>query len=604
MKTTTLRIGLYAACFAALAIVAEFVFELREATLESDRLRLEDESEALALNYQRRVNQIFDSLSSVAAFLESSEDVTAAEFERFIARSNILKTAGRPRAIAVMPLLTSDDVPLFERQMAARAEARAALGYTPFRLETSDDRYVYAPVTLAETVGSRDGILSYDLATSDERLSAAEASLISGKAKMTRPVRLSQDDENSPASVLILTVIRNAAGNASDTVPLAGRDLIIGAGFTPALAIEDLLDRQEKMPDTRFTLSDTTDETPIPLIRSFEPRPGEAPVVIENLLLGERIWTFEFFHGDAADAGLGADRIVLLGIAGMTLIIALTVALDRLLSNSVRLERTVDERTQELQESNTALSQAVQRAHAENEAKSNFLARMSHDLRTPLNAVIGYAQFISNEMYGRIDERRYIEYAKTIEEAGRVQLELVEEILTLTALQSGARVFDDAPFDLGETVRQSADIVRLRARQKGVDLTAASTLDDRQATGDQASIQQILLNLLTNAIKFTPSGGMVTVAAEPYGTDGFAIRVTDTGVGIAPKDLETIMQPFSKLRPNAYTTDEGVGLGLTIVKTLAEANGGEVKIDSQLGVGTDVAVLFTKTPAAATSAAD
>lgn len=591
-----LRIGLYAACIVALAIVISFVHQLRQTNLEREQLRLESQAEALTLSFQRRINVIFDSLNNVAALFEGSYDVTAFDFNRYLDRANILTAVGRPRAVAIMPLLERDDLEVFKRQMAAREQARAALGYPPFTITVTDDRDVYAPVVLVESREGRDGIINYDLATNEDRLSAARRALETGEAHMTRPVQLSQDSEDGPVSVLIVAAIEadDSVTLSPDAPPLAGRNLIIAAGFTPSLALRDLIERKDKANELRFVLKDTTEENHITLLRSFAPKNFETAAVIDTVVFGDRLWTFSYYHDDHSLEALGLDHIVVLGLIGVALVVALTIALDRLLRNRTLLEREVDNRTEALRESNAALTLAVSQANAESEAKSNFLARMSHDLRTPLNAVIGYAQFISSEIYGRLDERRYVEYAKTIEEAGRIQLQLVEEILALTALQSGARTFEHENLQLDQTVRQSVEIVQLKAREKGIDVAVLSTLEDQSVLGDAASIQQILLNLLTNAIKFTEPGGTVTVRTDPRYDGGFKISVVDTGIGISGDDIESIMRPFSKSKSNPYTTDEGVGLGLTIVKTLVEANGGQVTIESELGLGTSVSVSFPR----------
>ncbi len=594
MSPVTLRIGLFAAAFVALAIVVEFVYEIRQSVAEREQLRLESQAEAMTLSLERRIISIFDNLNSVAALFEGSENVTPDEFNRYIERTNVLTATGRPRAIAVMPFLDRADIPMFERQMDRYRPQWAASGYPQINVLRSDDRDQYAPVVMVESADGRDGILGYDLASNTERLVAAKKAMALGDALMTRPVRLSQDDPDSLASVLLLTSVDTDIDGVIDenSYPLAGRKLIIAAGFTPSLALRDLIERQDRRETLRFALDDTTDNDPVRIMKSFTGAATGDPSVIDNVVFGDRVWTFSYYPQEDEASSSGLHRITILGAIGVILVIALTVALDRLLRNRAMLESKVNTRTEALREANQALTRAVSQANAESEAKSNFLARMSHDLRTPLNAVIGYAQFISSELYGRVEERRYIEHAKTIEEAGRIQLQLVEEILALTALQSGARTFENEPFRLNETVRQSVEIVQLKASEKGIDIAVFSALTDKTVRGDAASIQQILLNLLTNSIKFTEPGGRITVRTDPRPDGGFTLRIADTGIGISVDDIENILRPFSKSKSNPYTADEGVGLGLTIVKTLAEANGGGVTIDSELNVGTTVSVSF------------
>ena len=203
---------------------------------------------------------------------------------------------------------------------------------------------------------------------------------------------------------------------------------------------------------------------------------------------------------------------------------------------------------------------------------------------------------LQKEPFGKIGDGRYLEYADTIEEAGNIQLQFVEDILSLTALQNGQRELDKKALDLRDTAERCVQFLQTRIEEKSLDVQIAGDLHGRTFYGDERSMQQILLNLLSNSIKFTPEGGNITVRLEHSGGTT-VISVEDTGIGIAAQDIEKILQPFGQAHVNAYNAREGVGLGLSIVNSLAQANGGAVRIESEPGEGTTVLVEFPETAA-------
>jgi len=245
-----------------------------------------------------------------------------------------------------------------------------------------------------------------------------------------------------------------------------------------------------------------------------------------------------------------------------------------------------------------ALIDARDQAEAANRAKSRFLANMSHELRTPLNAIIGFSEVMTQEMFGPVGSPRYLDYARVINESGGHLLELINGILDMSKIEAGKFELCEEIFDLDEVATQAVRFVKLQSDRKGVALKTSIAPDAKSMFADKRGVKQILVNLVTNGVKFTPRGGEVRVVAT-RDARGLVITVSDTGVGIGAADLKRLGQPFEQVEGEHVRSQEGTGLGLALVKALATLHGGEVRLDSMLGEGTAVTVTL---PHAAVSA--
>jgi signal transduction histidine kinase len=214
--------------------------------------------------------------------------------------------------------------------------------------------------------------------------------------------------------------------------------------------------------------------------------------------------------------------------------------------------------------------------------KSEFLANMSHELRTPLNAIIGFSEVLGERMFGELNEKQE-EYLKDIHASGQHLLSLINDILDLSKIEAGRMELELTDFDLPTAMENALTLVRERAGRRGIALHQAVDARLGQIRGDERKIKQVLLNLLSNALKFTPEGGRVDVRATL--SDGMAeVSVTDTGVGIAPADQEAVFEEFRQVG-TADKKVEGTGLGLTLSRKFIELHGGRIWVQSQVDVG-------------------
>ncbi len=236
-----------------------------------------------------------------------------------------------------------------------------------------------------------------------------------------------------------------------------------------------------------------------------------------------------------------------------------------------------------------ALDLARSAAEQADAAKTRFLATMSHELRTPLNAIIGFSEMIVQEEGLMLDAAQRREYAQLINDSGQHLLSVVNGILDMSKMQSGNFEIAPEPFAPRAALVNCCNLLALKARENGIDLVVSAPQDLPEITGDPRAFRQIVLNLVSNAIKFTERGGSVTVSS---GVDGshLVLRVTDTGVGIAADDLERIGAPFFQAGTTYQRRHEGTGLGLSIVKSLVALHAGELTVQSKIEEGTTVTV--------------
>jgi len=235
------------------------------------------------------------------------------------------------------------------------------------------------------------------------------------------------------------------------------------------------------------------------------------------------------------------------------------------------------------------LAAAREAAAGADVAKGRFLAAVSHELRTPLNAILGFSDMLLHEMFGPFKDERQKEYVGLVRESGQHLLDVVTSILDVSRIEAGTYRVQPEPFRFADAVGMCQSMMRHQAGSKDIALDANLAADLGEINADRRAVQQILINLVSNAVKFTPAGGSVTVDARRVGSR-LHFAVSDTGIGIAEHDLASLGKPFMQIQNDYTRRFEGTGLGLSLVKGLVALHEGTMSIESAPGEGTKVSV--------------
>lgn len=246
-------------------------------------------------------------------------------------------------------------------------------------------------------------------------------------------------------------------------------------------------------------------------------------------------------------------------------------------------------------ETEEELRRAMEAAEAANRAKTNFLANMSHELRTPLNSIIGFAEVIHDELYGKLEIENYKTFAMDIRDSGRHLLGIINDILELSKRETGQRDLVPEVVNLTQSVAAAVRLVQHRAEQSGLIIVNSIDESAPQILSEDKLVRQMVINLLSNAIKFTPKDGRISVYTEPFAEDGIQVVVEDTGIGMAAEDIPIAMEPFAQVDSDLSRKFEGTGLGLPLVNSIMKMHGGLLRLESELEVGTKAKLEFPGT---------
>jgi len=365
-------------------------------------------------------------------------------------------------------------------------------------------------------------------------------------------------------------------------------------GITDVMALIEDLETNVLQPGMRLRLAERdTEARAKALVTSIygplERPPDAVETITVRLTEGQARW--EIYWDILPDYRGGPEtrpaRVIL--VAGVTITILVTMLITFLLSQNAVIQRRIQARTEEIR-------LAKDEAEAANRSKSEFLANMSHELRTPLNAIIRFAQMMADEIYGTMNNPKYVEYAKDIHVSARHLLAVIGDILDLSKIEAlhGAVDVDDVEIDITDVLQDSIIIVETRVKKKGQEIELAIPSDLPVLYADARLVRQVVINMLSNANKYSPDGGRVLVRAGVDEFERIVISIEDNGKGIAPEDVPRVLEPFGQVRHSSHLSHEGTGIGLSLSKRLMELHGGTLSIDSEVGRGTTVTLVFPR----------
>ena len=242
-------------------------------------------------------------------------------------------------------------------------------------------------------------------------------------------------------------------------------------------------------------------------------------------------------------------------------------------------------------EGHEAFKNAKEAADQANRTRVEFLAKVSHELRTPLNAIIGFSELMMRDVLGPLGNEQYRNYVEDINASGRHLLDIINDILDFAKAEAGKLLLLESDVNVHQVAVGLERLMGPKARDAGLVLNNCVPPDLPKLNCDERKLKQMLLNLLTNAVKFTPAGGTIAIEAYLAG-EGLVLNVRDTGVGIAKTDLERVLQPFVQVENPLNRRQEGTGLGLALVKAMVELHDGRIRLESEVGSGTLVQLIF------------
>ena len=504
------------------------------------------------------------------------------------------------QALTWAPRVRGSDRSSFEE--AARAEGFADYHIRELgadgELKTAESRGVYFPLRYSEPVSSA-APLGLDVLSDSARVETVRRALATGRIEATSQSAL---HAGGSASLIFVPVYGPSSaesrtrGDAAAPLGILVFRLFISPAIDAIVQALEPVHRDLEM----YVLDDGAPVgqrviyyRPAGQFSSAEPRPDEAlaladPIYGSSLTFAGRDWTVilrptpQFIA--AALNHVGWTEF------GAGLMITLLLIVYQI-SSRARADR-LGLLTENLRQEIAVRRSAEEAAQAASRAKSDFLANMSHELRTPLNAIIGFSELMCKELFGPINNRRYVEYSNDIQESAKHLLMVINEVLDFSRAEAGALTLNESEIDPEQVIHSARRIVEERAMAAGLTLETAVPEGLPNLRADEHMLKQMLINLLWNAIKFTPEGGRICILAERGAAGTLLIEIADTGIGMAPDEIPIALKPFRQVDSSLTRKYGGTGLGLPLVKSRIEFHGGSLAIASAPGVGTTVTLIF------------
>jgi len=596
------------ACLGGIAIAIGGFAASRDYLAQLERRGFEMEASGYAGAVRDAMRQYVEVLNSIATFVSASNGVDRWEFLRFAERT--LPRYPGFSALEWVPRVPSRDRVKYEKR--AQSDGLFGLRIREFdpdgALVVAGKRPEYYPVYYVEPFAGHDRLLGYDLSDDPQMQSVLRQA---EERRRILTVRLPSDSRLITSESNLWFVLPLFSGDVAAMSEADRHQALLGFAIGMmrlSVMVESTLDPLGAVPALELRLTDDAAPPKDRVLYEHEWKPdavAAAPVLTyaSRFDIGGSTWTLHLgrLRGGAAtpqDALPWGVALISLLLTGLLFQHLITSALKRR-----AIERAVQERTAELAKANgelqvkiverrraeTNLRAAKEQAEIASRAKSEFLAMVSHELKTPLNAIIGFSDILAGQTLGPLGKDQYRDYAADIRDSGHYLLKIINDILDLSRIETGTLVLNEEAVELAATARSAVRIIAPRAEQAGLELSFQAEPGMAPVIVDERAIKQIIVNLLSNAVKFTPKDGKIELTIATI-SDRPTITVADTGIGIAPQELARIYEPFVQVDTSLARRYEGTGLGLTLTKRLVELHGGRLDLTSTVGSGTTVTV--------------
>lgn len=558
----------------------------------ADRASIEQYRLAFEASLREELGVATDSLIAVRTLFEVHGDVSSSTFDAMISPW----VSRRP---GVAALEWAPHVEKRERNLIEEtAELRGVTGFVireevDGKLQASAERDSYFPVFYIFPRSGNEKEIGYDLLSENSRRRAAETALQTGNITLTEPLDLFQSNSPIATSLAFLSVHRQrdrlgpplgiAVGvlHLTDMISRAARVARIPIDFEIHLA--DLRTQGEhKLIYTNRPIDYALNHIQEEIEKPFNPN-------VSNFTFGYRDWTIVLHRSENKSFGLLYWQPWAIFVFGCTLSVLLLVYLRSLNRTEKHIVELVHRRTRELEDARQAAETAMNQAQQADRAKSEFIAHMSHEFRSPMTSILGYTQLANDSLDKGASPETLRHYLDIIRGAGRHVLSLIGDILDISKIEAGKLVLEEVPLDLHRLCREVESMMAVPASdQDNTLILDLSPQLPREVIGDPIRFKQVLTNLVSNAIKFTKHG-TVELSVQPIATtnDTVSIRVSvrDQGIGIPPEKLESIFSAFTQVDTTTSRQYGGTGLGLAICQRMIQAMGGTIKVESKQDVG-------------------